>query len=552
MLTRQKSKPMAGRIEDKVDEDVSSEVEESMSQHEGTSREDHSYVKTPVLSDLKKPAGGATVTGREDIQDSHMSMNSIPVTVQEVATTSNEMQLSTPTSRSIEPTTSDGARQRYEAGDARDLHVPRTLTGIFSQANTKMSYIPGVQDPTMTAHHADGDRRRRVDLDHVDIPIADFPLHQIVEPPTAVQSLTHLTEPKPRLPTYNGKEDWDAFWIQFEFLADQFGWDENKKLSYLMAGLQDIALVFVSKLPVVDRCSLRGLTSALKQRFGDNVLPETHRASLDLIRKESKETLQEYAARVRELMSRAYPGLEGSELFTGMLIERIVKGLPDSSLVYDVLCKKPRTVEATLDLIEWHECIKAYKRKPANVRLLAEENASKTDQNWKKSGKVSDYVTEDKLMEMCRELKETISQTLQTGTNHVPQVAEDYNSRGGNDVAPSVTATRHNHDHREMIVQDKYHVPRERNEGRYTHDPRRIVQDKYHVPRERNEGRYNHDPRRIVQDKYHVPRERNEGRYTPDRRETIERSTRNSAGQLNFTVRGLIRGRMLISEFCTA
>ena len=80
-------------------------------------------------------------------------------------------------------------------------------------------------------------------------------------------------------------------------------------------------------------------------------------------------------------MSRAYPGLEGRELFTGILTERIVNSLPDSSLVYNVLCKKPRTVESTLDLIEWHECIKAYKRKPANVRLLAEENASKTDQN---------------------------------------------------------------------------------------------------------------------------------------------------------------------------
>ena len=194
MLTRQKSKPMAGQIEDKVDEDVSSEVKESMSQHEGKSREDHSYVKTPVLSDLKKPAGGATVTLRKNNQDSHMSMNSIPVTVQEVATTSNEMQLSTPTSRSIEPKTSDGARQRYEAGDARDLHVPRTLTGIFSQANTKMSYIPGVQNPTMTAYHADGDRKRRVDLDHVDIPVADFPLHQMVEPPTAVQSLVQLRD----------------------------------------------------------------------------------------------------------------------------------------------------------------------------------------------------------------------------------------------------------------------------------------------------------------------------------------------------------------------
>ena len=123
-------------------------------------------------------------------------------------------------------------------------------------------------------------------------------------PPPAVSanrlaSNVCFAEPKPRLPTFNGKQDWDAFYVQFEFLASQFGWDANKKLSYLMAGLQDGALEYVSKLPANTRMNLQDLTESLKRRFGDSVLPETHRAALDLVKKEPKENLREYAARVR-------------------------------------------------------------------------------------------------------------------------------------------------------------------------------------------------------------------------------------------------------------
>ena len=96
-----------------------------------------------------------------------------------------------------------------------------------------------------------------------------------------------------------------------------------------MAGLQDGALEYVSKLPSTIRMNLPDLIKSLKRRFGDSVLPETHRAALDLVKKDTKENLREYAARVGELMSKAYRGLKCSDLFTSMLIDRIVRGLPD-------------------------------------------------------------------------------------------------------------------------------------------------------------------------------------------------------------------------------
>ena len=85
-----------------------------------------------------------------------------------------------------------------------------------------------------------------------------------------------------------------------------------------MSSLRELALEFVSKIPLSNRASLPALIDEIKHRFGDNVRPETYRASLDMIKKESKENLHEYAAKVREIMAKAYPGLEGSELFTEM------------------------------------------------------------------------------------------------------------------------------------------------------------------------------------------------------------------------------------------
>ena len=96
-----------------------------------------------------------------------------------------------------------------------------------------------------------------------------------------------------------------------------------------MAGLQDGVMEYVSNLPFTIRRNLPDLIKSLKRRFGDSVLSETHRVDLDFVKKETKENLREYAAGVGELMSKAYPGLEGSDLFTSMLIDRIVRGPPD-------------------------------------------------------------------------------------------------------------------------------------------------------------------------------------------------------------------------------
>ena len=120
--------------------------------------------------------------------------------------------------------------------------------------------------------------------------------------------------PKVSLPTFNGKTDWEAFWVQFEFFCQCYNWDQTEKMSQLMSSFRDIAMQYVARLPVTQRSSYDQLVDALKLRFGDHVLPETHRATLQTIRKNAKEELHDQ-------VSKAYPGLVGSQLHTDLTMD---------------------------------------------------------------------------------------------------------------------------------------------------------------------------------------------------------------------------------------
>ena len=130
---------------------------------------------------------------------------------------------------------------------------------------------------------------------------------------------------------------------------------------------------YVARLPVSVCSNLDSLASALASRFGDHVLPETYRATLQNLKKRPKE-LHQYAAGVKALMGKAYPGLEGTQLFVDLTIEHVVNGIAETDLAYDVLTKKPRTVEEALDMIAWHECCKGSSGRKASLRQVASKS----------------------------------------------------------------------------------------------------------------------------------------------------------------------------------
>ena len=220
-------------------------------------------------------------------------------------------------------------------------------------------------------------------------------------------SLQHL-EPKVSIPLFHGKSEWRVFWMQFSRLAQRFGWVAEETRDRLVSCLRDEALEFYADLAAEVRGSLQLTAEAFSRQFDDQKLPETYRASLNSVHKGPKETTEEYAARVQKMAAKAFPGIAGTALLEELTIEYLFGGLPDHSLVYDIMTKKPRTVEAALDLIQWHESCRNLQRKRAGVRQVV---GAQTDVSVQRvHGKA--YVTEERLNRFGRDLKDGIVKEL--------------------------------------------------------------------------------------------------------------------------------------------
>ena len=68
--------------------------------------------------------------------------------------------------------------------------------------------------------------------------------------------------------------------------------------------------------------------------------------------------MQEYASRVRTMMTRAYPDIGMTDTFTQMTIHHLLQGLNDQSIGYEVLIKMPKTLTEAVNVVTWHECCK--------------------------------------------------------------------------------------------------------------------------------------------------------------------------------------------------
>ena len=221
-----------------------------------------------------------------------------------------------------------------------------------------------------------------------------------------------INEPRPTLPMFSGKHgsNWDAFWVKFELMARRYGWSLQKQSEQLLFCLKDDAMDFAAGLSSEVREDLTFFSQALRERFSHSTPAETVRANLNNLRKTPKETIQEYASRVRTMMARAYPDIGNTDTFTQMTIHHLLQGLNDQSIAYEVLIKRPRTLTEAVDMVTWHECCKETTRKKAGLRQVTSCNTERLHQqecndydvrriNGKK------FVTEERLIQFGRELK---------------------------------------------------------------------------------------------------------------------------------------------------
>lgn len=226
-------------------------------------------------------------------------------------------------------------------------------------------------------------------------------------------SSRNTSEPRTRLPTFDGKRTWKAFKMQFEMLVLQYQWDDETALHKLFSSLEKEAMEFVAELPVIVQCNYRQLFDALEQRFKDHTLPETHRINLSTVKKNPKETLHEYATRIQVLASKAYPGFSRSPIFEKLVVESLVNGLPDPNLAYDVMTKRPDTVSAALDLIQWHESCRSNQKRKSNIRQVISEGVEPSEEEEAvRRVNPKQFVTEEKLQIFGKNLEDKISGSI--------------------------------------------------------------------------------------------------------------------------------------------
>ena len=230
---------------------------------------------------------------------------------------------------------------------------------------------------------------------------------------------------KPRPPSFDGKPDaWEPFLMQIQLMSRSYGWPDYKFRDQLMFALRGEALLFASNLPEHIRDDTNSLISAMEQRFGQCLLAETHRANLNNLKKQSRETIQQYSARVSRLMTRAYPGIQGTGIFENLAIEHLLKGLPDQKMAYEILTKKPRTLSETVDMITWHEACRQQTVKNSGVRKI-EDYGYSSEYDSDDSDLTTDLrrvngrkmVTEERVNQLWRDMKLYLTQQIEKMTN---------------------------------------------------------------------------------------------------------------------------------------
>ena len=161
---------------------------------------------------------------------------------------------------------------------------------------------------------------------------------------------------EPRLPTFDGKPDTlEPFLMQFRLFAKSYLWSEREFREQLLLALRGEALLYASSLPHITTENTESLLQAIRQRFGQSLLAETHRANLYSIKKQPKENLQQYSDRVSTHMLRAYPGMQGTAIYETLAIEYLLRGLLDQNLAYEIFIENPKNLLETVEMITWHE-----------------------------------------------------------------------------------------------------------------------------------------------------------------------------------------------------
>ena len=159
--------------------------------------------------------------------------------------------------------------------------------------------------------------------------------------------------PRAKMPTFEGKEEWDSFINPFERMARRNDWGPQQKLDRLHESLRGAAASFVYTQPEEVQEDYPQLCRELQHRFGRQDPPSTARQKLGELR-QGKEAVEEYAERVRRLVSRAYPEVPLATQ-EELAAEAFLRGYKSPRVAYQAMNREPATLSAALTLVDTYE-----------------------------------------------------------------------------------------------------------------------------------------------------------------------------------------------------
>ncbi|CAC5414086.1 unnamed protein product [Mytilus coruscus] len=148
----------------------------------------------------------------------------------------------------------------------------------------------------------------------------------------------------PKMSTYDGKNDWRPYYLQFSTIANRYKWQSEQKLYKLIECLRDKALKFYSSRPKLVKTNYESLCKKMEERFGRKEPPHIMRRLLQDLKQDQEESLEEFAERAQELATDGYPDTPDRFVQT-LATYAFLKGCVDKRAALTAMDKNPDSLD---------------------------------------------------------------------------------------------------------------------------------------------------------------------------------------------------------------
>ena len=182
-----------------------------------------------------------------------------------------------------------------------------------------------------------------------------------------------------KLPSFDGNESWKIWKNRFIEMAERRKWSEETKLDVLLQRMQGTAGEFVfGELSQSVRRKFHRLIKELDSRFLIVETKRSYAAKFNNRNQKVDETIEQYAAELKRLYSKAYPGRD-TVTRNEDLVRKFLDGLQDDDAQFQVeFGKSPNTIdEAVSEVVNFMETRRG--RRDRKLRSFNVSSGSDTD-----------------------------------------------------------------------------------------------------------------------------------------------------------------------------